>query len=108
MPVKRVYSTKNFRDIYIDDKLTWSAHLDYLAKNISSALGGLRRARPYVTVETLILIYQALVQPLFDYCDVVWENINKGLTERLQKLQNRAARIIMLTFRLSSTLGRYS
>ena len=73
-------------------------HLDYIAKNGYSVLGsGLRRARPYVPAETLILIYQALVQPLFDYCDVVWENISKGLTERLQKLQNGAAQIITHT-----------
>ena len=77
MPVKRVDSTKAL-GIYIDDQLTWSAHLYYIAKEISSALGGLRRARPYVPVETLILIYKALVQPLFDYCDVVWENIKKA------------------------------
>ena len=30
----------------------------------------------------------------FDYCDIVWGNLNKTLTARLQKLQNRAARII--------------
>ena len=93
MPVKRVYATKAL-GVYIDDKLTWSAQIDYIAKKISSALGGLRRARPFVPMDTLILIYQALIQPLFDYCDVVWEQINKDLTERLQKLQNRAARII--------------
>ena len=74
-------------------KLTWSAHLDYIAENISSALEGLIRARPYIPVKTLILIYQALVQPLFYYCYVVWENINKGLTERLQKLQNRSVKL---------------
>ena len=85
MPVKRVYATKAL-GVYIDDKLTWSAQIDYIAKKISSALGGLRRARPFVPMDTLILIYQALIQPLFDYCDVVWEQINKGLTERLQKL----------------------
>jgi len=39
-------------------------------------------------------MYKALVQPLFDYCDLVWGNLNKGLADRLQKLQNRAARII--------------
>ena len=31
------------------------------------------------------------MQPLFDYCDIVF---NKRLTDRLQKLQNRAARVI--------------
>ena len=40
------------------------------------------------------MIYNAVIKPLFDYCDVVWGNLNKTLTARLQKLQNRAARII--------------
>ena len=93
IPVKRVYTTKAL-GVHIDDQLIWSNHVEYAAKKISSALGGLRRARSYVPSDTLISIYHALIQPLFDYCDVVWGNINKGLNERLQKLQNRAARII--------------
>ena len=35
-----------------------------------------------------------LIKPLFDYCDVVWGNLNKTLTRRLQKLQNRVTRFI--------------
>ena len=32
--------------------------------------------------------------PYFNYCVAVWGNINKGLAYKLQKLQNRAARIL--------------
>ena len=35
-----------------------------------------------------------LVQPYFDYCCVVWDNCSKTLADKLQKLQNRAARIL--------------
>ena len=31
---------------------------------------------------------------IFDYCDIVWSNLNKGLANKVQKLQNRAARVI--------------
>ena len=34
------------------------------------------------------------MQPHFDYCSVVWGNCNKSLSIKLQKLQNRAARIL--------------
>ena len=34
------------------------------------------------------------MQPYFDYCDVVWGDCSKTRTDKLQKLQNRAARII--------------
>ena len=32
--------------------------------------------------------------PYFNYCGAVWGNINEGLAEKLQKLHNRAARIL--------------
>ena len=43
----------------------------------------------------LVKVYNSLIQPHFDYCSVVWGNCNKGLSEKLQRLQNRAARILM-------------
>ena len=43
----------------------------------------------------LINVYHSLVQPHFDYCNEVWGNCNKGLSDKLQKLQSRAARILM-------------
>ena len=43
---------------------------------------------------TLLSIYNSLVQPHFDYCSLVWGNCGKTLSNKLQKLQNRAARVI--------------
>ena len=43
---------------------------------------------------TLLSIYNSLVQPHFDYCSPVWGNCGKTLSNKLQKLQNRAARVI--------------
>ena len=39
-------------------------------------------------------MYDALVAPYFDYCPEVWGCMGKGLCDRLQRLQNRAGRII--------------
>ena len=61
---------------------------------IVNRLAALKQARQYVPQDTLLTIYNAVIKPLFDYRDVVWSNLNKTLTARLQKLQNRAARII--------------
>ena len=44
--------------------------------------------------EILKTFYYSLVQPYFDYCDVVWGDCSKTRADKLQKLQNRAARII--------------
>ena len=55
----------------------------------------MRRVRDFVDRETLSSIYNALVRPHFDYCSEIWDTLGVGLFSRLQKLQNRAARIIM-------------
>ena len=52
------------------------------------------RVRSFVPYETLRSVYMSLVQPHFDYCDSVWGSCTKALANKLQKLQNRAARIL--------------
>ena len=44
--------------------------------------------------ETLQTFFYSLVQPYFDYCDGVWGDRSKTRADKLQKLQNKAARII--------------
>ena len=39
-------------------------------------------------------MYNTLAMPYFNYSSPVWGNVGKGLTDKLQKLQNRAARIV--------------
>ena len=42
-----------------------------------------------------ICIYPiGLVQSHYDYCSVVWGNCGKTLRDKLQRLQNRAARVL--------------
>ena len=43
----------------------------------------------------LNVIYNTVVLPHFDYADIVWQSTNMTLLEQLQKLQNRASRIIL-------------
>ena len=50
--------------------------------------------RHLVPPPTLDLIYQALIQPHFDYCSTVWGTCGVTLQDKLQKLQNRATRVL--------------
>jgi hypothetical protein len=50
--------------------------------------------KAYAPQETLRTVYSALIMPHFDYCSIVWDNCSKYLHEKIQKLQNRAARVI--------------
>ena len=61
---------------------------------MSSAIGALKRTRPFISESTVLQIYQALILPHFDYCGFVWDELNVTLSDKLQKLQNRTARVI--------------
>jgi len=91
--IKRVSSLKHL-GVVIDEHLDWEPHIDTICQKIGRSLYGLKQLRDLVPKDTLITMYKALIQPTFDYCDLDWSNLNKGQADRLQKLQNRAARII--------------
>ena len=69
-------------------------HIEKIAKKIASGIGAIKRCRPFVNRTTLESVFNVLVQPYFNYCSEVWGHCNKGLSNKLQKLQNRAARIL--------------
>ena len=54
----------------------------------------LRRMKEYVPISTLIKVYNAIILSHFDYCSLVWDECADYLLTKLQKLQNRAARVI--------------
>ena len=78
----------------IDEKLTWRSHIDKLTKKITSGTGAIKQIRHLVHYGTLHSIYQALVQPHFKYCNIVWRNCGVTFQDKLQKVQNRAARVL--------------
>ena len=91
--IERMYSYR-YLGLEIDESLNWQVHIETICKKISASLGALKRIRTFVPQNTLILMYKALVLPYSDYCSEVWGCLGKTLSEKLQKLQNRAGRII--------------
>ena len=91
--------------VVVDENLKWNDHIDYISKKIASGLGAIKRIKPFVPMDTLILIYNALVKSHIEYCCEVWDSTSKASKDRLQIFQNRAARLILGTDnRVSSTL----
>ena len=70
---------------------------------VTSGLGVIKRVRPYVPTDTLITIYNSIVKSHLEYCCEVWDSLGKVLSEKLQKFQNRAARLILGTDHRAST-----
>ena len=46
------------------------------------------------STDTAVKAYKGLFEPYFTYCSPVWDGLGCKLREKLQKLQNRAARVM--------------
>ena len=92
--IKQVYECKTL-GVKIGQHLPWKGNTDEICKKVTAGISAIRRIRPFVAQDTLILIYNAIVRPYFDYCSEVWDVFGAAQSKRLQKLQNRAARIIL-------------
>ncbi len=94
-PIKRVSTTKSLGvHVMIDETLSWHSQVDLITKKVNKSLYVLRRLREFTDLKTLVTAYKTLVQPHFDYCSQVWGSLGITLQNKLQRLQNRAVRII--------------
>ena len=92
--IQQVNQTKTL-GITVDHDLSWKPDTENICKKITSGIPALRRVKPFIAEkETLNSVYNAIVRPYFDYCFEVWDVFGEIQSKRLQKLQNRTARII--------------
>ena len=93
VPIKHSHCSKSL-GILIGHNLTWETHVDALSKKITSGIGAIKCINHCLPPTALHDVYYGLVQSHFDYCSVVWGNCGKSLRDKLQRLQNRAARVL--------------
>ena len=90
--IKQVYQCKTL-GVTIDQHLPWKSNTKNICKKICSGIDlcySTSQTLQYVSKETLISIYYAFVRSYFDY-EIFLVKHNR----RLQKLQNKAARVIL-------------
>ena len=80
--------------VRVDNSLDWKEHIKSVSAKVSRAIGFLKYAKKFLPQNSLKTLYTSIVKPHFRYCSTVWGCC--GITEiyKLQKLHNRAARII--------------
>ena len=79
----------------MDETLSWNAHVKSLVSKIGKRLGMFNRIKKDITMNTAEILYRSFILPIADYCSAVWNCCGKGNTDLIEKLQRRAARIIM-------------
>jgi hypothetical protein len=82
-----------FLGVFIDDKLSWKTHINYLEGKISSLIGILSKIRFKINTEVSNLIYDSLIVSHLNYCNIIWSSGYKTSLNKLETLQARALKI---------------
>ncbi len=83
----RQVSVAIYLGMYIDKNLCWDHHIHTLVIKISSTIGILRSLRNIVPIDTLKLMYNAIVLPHFDYADIVYDSASATNKSRFHVLE---------------------
>ena len=103
-------NTAKFLGIIIDSNLTWKPHTDNVTKKVAKSVGIIKRVRHCLPVDTLNTLYNTLILPYINYCNIIWARnkvtkINKYTEQQQQStrlhalfvLQKKIVRIITLS-----------
>lgn len=90
--------------ITLSTDLRFHHHVNYIVRKVIMTLSPLYPIAPYLPREILTQIYKTYVLPHFDYGDVIYDGLlTVDDTQRLERLQNRAARLVTSTLPRTST-----
>ena len=89
-----VFSKIKNLGVLLDNSLDWKDQVQAVSLQVSRELGILKHAKIFLPFSALTSLYTSIVEPHFRYCCSVWGCAGTTEINWLQKLQNRAARIV--------------
>ena len=80
--------------VTLDPSLTLDTHLDITCKKAAGRVNLLRRIRSSIDTSTAIVIYNAMIMPLFTYCGSIGLGWPESKLKRLHSVEKRSMNII--------------
>lgn len=79
----------------VDNFLKFNSHFIYIQKKITKKLYFFSRVSQHLSINSKITVFKTIIQPHFEYCATIIYTFDLNKITALQKLQNRAMRIIL-------------
>ena len=80
--------------ITLDDSLKFDLHIADMCKKASLQINALKRVSKFLTQDSPKSIYRSFIAANFNYCPISWIFCGKKNTTKLEKLQERALRLV--------------
>jgi hypothetical protein len=91
--LEQVAYTK-FLGVFMDQKLNWNQHINYITGKISRGLGMISRVSRFMPFNVMLTLYYSLIYPYLLYCCIAWGGASATALHKLEVLQNRSLRLI--------------
>ena len=79
--------------VILDSHLSFEKHVDYVCTKANGLLFFLMRNKDMFDDQTRKIVVEALVISLFSYCSLIWGSCTASIRNRIQKVQNFAAKV---------------
>ena len=89
----------------IENVLSWDIQTDSISKKLVFIISRLSRLKPVVPSHMFMYIYTSIIQPKIDYAISIWGYTTAHNINKVQRLQNRAARILTGNYDYVNTRG---
>ena len=80
--------------VYIDSKLTFNEHIKQTSLKAARQLNALARISKFLNVNARKLVFRSFIMSNFTYCPLVWHFCGKTNNSKIEKIQERALRIV--------------
>lgn len=81
--------------VVLDGRLTFSDHVTSVVKSCNYHISALRHIRSIITQEVALTLACSLINSRIDYCNSLLHGAPSSSLDRLQRVQNSAARVVM-------------
>ena len=84
--------------VELDYKLDFDIQVTQICKKAARQLNVLQRLSKFLNEKSRFLIYKSFIQSNFNYCPLVWHFCSKTNTEKLEKIQFRALKVVFCDY----------
>ena len=86
--------TTKYLGLYIDDKLSWASHINYVRNSLVKFIGIFYHLRNFLPESTAIQIYYSFIYSKIKYAIEIYGTAKASLLKPLQVLQNKLLKLL--------------
>ena len=80
--------------ITTDSELTFYKHITSLCSKLNQKLSALARIAKYLTIDKRKILLNSFITAQFNYCPLIWMCHSRALNNKINRIQERALRIV--------------